>query len=637
MKDRYFSILLTSLLLLTACNDQKEQPPGDNDREEQTYMFTAVLDGMNSRVGYEDDDQTKNLKMVWDDGDIIRLYPDESMNDVPGKHYDFIANTGAGTSSTVFVFQGYIPGWESWSGIAIHVFPGEENVDVPLDDENFVAKTLTQAANNDTRHLKYAEHEIQPDGKKGYTEYWSNHLDGWNLKHDYKLTFKHPHTLVYKIMLRGFIYDVPGGSLLKVSGLNRAGVADTLKLNLGTKDDPDPFLQVGSIAGSQYGDPEYQDNPLIAYIIRQVPPSTDVDAEIKKGEKLKFEVFTYDPDDGKAYPLVEPNDTSEHRHHEYMLATDKDGNKSYFVDLPWGEEYTWEVEASQDVQYKTGDYVVADLLDTREDYSYPHVAVDLGLTQKWATTHVGAKKIEEPGSLFLYGSTVARSYNSGDWPSIENTKEVGKEWSQPADKRYDAATEHWGDEWRMANIFETLDLLQYTTLLTSNGKEVPKVEADFWDQRWENPEHSTRWKMNKIKPSEADLYYSWCEAFPLAKFSSNHKKGKCIYIPMAGTNRIGGEREDNVRGEYARFHSSGGFLQKEEGIHNANELFFKCKYNKAQGWFGGGVTFEAGTDLNEEIKRNGYSIRPVKRNNNEPKIILYYPFRDNIPTEPQRH
>lgn len=445
MTLRLIPALMAAMLCLASCSDYG-QPQSVPEQEEHTYSFTAVLPGIDTRMSYQEDPDTRNLKMVWDKGDVIRLYPDPSMNDSKD-YYEFVANTGAGTSHTVFVHQGYIPNWEHWSGKAIYAFPNEENLDVSHDSAEFLAKAFVQKKNGDKEHLKYAEHVLGQDGSKQYTEYWSQNLVDANLKHDHQMTFSHPHTLVYKVMLRGFIFDIPGGSELRMSGDAWGG--DKTILTLGSVDDEEPFLKVG-----EYGKENYEDKVLTAYIIRQV--AGDVDGTIKKGEKLKFELFTYDKLDGTVMPL-DPNDTMRNGNPAY--------GEKYLTNLPWGDEYTWEVTATKDIEYKAGDFVVADLTDTSKDYAYPKIAVDLGLPLKWAAFNVGAKKIDDLGEYAVWGHTKLYKNSGSDMFEIYEG-----EWTS-GDAVRDAASFNWGNEWRTPTFNEFLDLAHYAKWLDSKDQE----------------------------------------------------------------------------------------------------------------------------------------------------------------------
>ncbi|MCM1177982.1 MAG: DUF1566 domain-containing protein [Bacteroides sp.] len=439
------------MLFLASCSDygQPQSAPG---QEENTYSFTAVLPGIGTRMSYQEDPDTRNLKMVWDETDVIWLYPDESMGD-PIERYEFVPNTGAGTSHTVFVHQGYIKNWEHWSGKAIYLFPEGDNFDVSHDSAEFLAKAQVQKKNGDTEHLKYAEHVLGPDGSKQYTEYWSQNLVDANLKHDHRMAFSHPHTVVYKVMLRGFIFDIPGGSQLRMSG--DAWGDEVTTLTLGSKDDREPFVKVG-----EYGKDNYQDNVLTAYIIRQV--AGDVDGKIGTDGKLKFELLTYDELDGTVMPL-DPDDT--------MRNDNPDYGPDYLTNLPWGDEYTWNVTATKDIEYKAGDFVVADLTDKEKDYAYPKVAVDLGLPLKWAAFNLGAKKVDEYGEFVSWGRTTLFSEGGPNLDVI-----FDGEWTS-GDPEHDAASFHWGDEWRTPTINEFLDLVHYAEWCDVNDNPAEDAEA----------------------------------------------------------------------------------------------------------------------------------------------------------------
>ena len=445
MTLRLIPALMAVPLCLVSCNDYGQQQ-SIPEQEENIYSFTAVLPGTGTRLSYQEDPDSHDLKMVWDEDDVIWLYPDASMND-PVERYKFVQNTGAGTSHTVFVHQGAIKNWEHWSGKAIYLFPNGDNFDVSHDSAEFLAKASVQKKNGDNEHIKYAEHVLGSDGSKQYTEYWADILDGANLKHDHQLTFAHRHTVVYKVMLRGFIFDVPGGSQLKMSG-DAWGGEETI-LTLGSKDDEEPFLKVG-----EYGKDNYEDNVLTAYIIRQV--DGDVDGAIKQGEKLRFELLTYDELDGTVMPL-DPDDTMRNGNPDY--------GSDYFTNLPWGEEYTWEVTATSDIEYRAGDYVVADLTDTSKDFAYPKVAVDLGLPLKWAAFNVGAKKIDDYGEYVVWGHT-----NLYDIGGVDMQKIYGEDWDS-GNPKHDAATFNWGQEWRTPSFKEFLDLAHYAKWLDSKDDE----------------------------------------------------------------------------------------------------------------------------------------------------------------------
>lgn len=508
---KHIPVLLTSAMLLFSCSSN-DDPKSGGESEEYVYSFTAVLDNVKSRISYQEDPESRDLKMTWDEGDVIRLYPDESMND-PEPYYDFIANTGAGTSHTVFVHQGYILNWEHWSGKAIYVFPGGDNLEVDVDSKEFLAKAYVQKSNDNTEHLKYAEHELGEDGSKRYTEYWSQFLKDANLKHDHKLTFSHPHTVVYKVMLRGFIFDITGGSQLTMSG-DPWGEEKTV-LTLGSKDDKEPFLKVG-----EYGKENYEDNVLTAYIIRQV--AGDVDGKIGNGKKLKFDLLTYDKLDGTVIPL-NPADT--------MRNTNSDYGPDYLTNIPWGDEYTWNVTATRDIEYKPGDFVVADLTDKSKDYAYPKIAVDLGLPVKWSAFNIGANKINDNGAYIVWGHTDLY-VNGGD-----HLLDVYVGNWDSGDPTHDAATYHWGDEWRTPVLNEYLDFIQYT-----EWQDCTDTPAD---------DEVAKWK-NGLNPNTPLFYFKNSPArqingvnVVLVKSIANDK---FIYLPLAGvvTNQEQPQKTDKL-------------------------------------------------------------------------------------------
>ncbi|MCM1354976.1 MAG: hypothetical protein NC212_01050 [Staphylococcus sp.] len=555
MRLKHILLLFTSVSLLASCSEKSEPVPGGID-EEPVYSFTAVLDGGKSRVSYVDD---SDLKMVWDDGDIIRLYPDESMGD-KNEYYEFIANTGMGTSHTVFVHQGYILNWEHWSGKAIYLFPEGDNIDVDHNSEEFLAKAYVQKKNGDTEHLKYAEHVLGDDGKQ-YTEYWSQNLVDANLKHDHQMTFSHPHTVVYKVMLRGFIFDIPGGSQLRMSG---DAWGDVTTLTLGSEDDVEPFVKVG-----EYGQSDYEDNVLTAYIIRQV--AGNVDGSIATGGKLKFELLTYDELDGTVMPL-DPDDTMRNDNPAY--------GPNYLTNLPWGDEYTWDVTATKNIEYKAGDFVVADLTDTSNDYAYPKVAVDLGLPLKWAAFNLGAKKIDEYGLYVVWGHTNLFS-TGGNLPDV-----YGSEWDS-GNPEHDAASFHWGNEWRTPTFNEFLDLAHYATWLEADDSEASPGKA-----RWKS-ELTTEERIYYFKENPNNRNINGVRV-ALVKSKVNDKY---IYIHIAG----------NLQNSSGVGASTRAFYNTSSSKNNKGDVTMMFCIREADGYYLGYTDNNSG-----RTKKLGASVRAVK-------------------------
>lgn len=569
-----------AIISLVGCSENDEIIDTSQE-EEYVYSFTAVLGETQSRVSYHEDSISHNLKMVWDEGDEIRLYPDASMNDTT-KYYSFVANTGKGTQRTVFVHQGYIPNWENWSGRAIYVFPNGDNLDVENNSKDFEKKFHTQISNDNTEHIKYAEHVLEENGDRkdrNYLEYWSDHLENYNLKHDHEMFFDHPHTVVYKIMLRGFIYNIPGGSLLKVSGATWPD--GEISLTLGSIGDEEPFLKVGEFGRDGYN----EDAVLTAYIIRQVVGDTD--GSIKKNGKLKFELYSYDKEDGREYPLVE-EDQMTHR------TSKVDANRfGYFVNLPWGDEYTWEATASADIDYKTGDYVVADLTDLSTSKNYPRIAIDLGLPRKWAAYNVGAKKTDDYGKLFAFGYTNPHNLFHDDVTSEFPNNNI-ELWPQ-GDDTYDAATALWGQEWITPTEKEMFDIFYYCRMIDSSGNKMPLAPFDK-----DNAARTQyQWKDHKqisdtyLWLSTEDCYLNYNDVL-LARFISTHN-GRYFYWPISGS--IQSNQSGNDPGTRGYYLTNSWYL-------NRGPFLFFILYSTSK---------ILGYNPIAESYRKAYSVRPVKR------------------------
>lgn len=126
---------------------------------------------------------------------------------------------------------------------------------------------------------------------------------------------------------------------------------------------------------------------------------------------------------------------------------------------------------------------------TELKFNMPHDYVDLGLSVKWATTNVGAKKMYEEGDYFMWGevesrnsfydedagemgeykwSTLRQNMGNVDYPYIA-TKYCVKDYSGYVDGKTvleasdDAATEKWGRLWRTPTSSEWKELLENCT------------------------------------------------------------------------------------------------------------------------------------------------------------------------------
>lgn len=72
MKIYLYVISIIAIIMLAGCSANDDNI--DIADEEQVYSFTAVLGDPETRVSYQEDETTKNLKLHWDDGDVIRIY-----------------------------------------------------------------------------------------------------------------------------------------------------------------------------------------------------------------------------------------------------------------------------------------------------------------------------------------------------------------------------------------------------------------------------------------------------------------------------------------------------------------------------------------------------------------------------------
>lgn len=124
------------------------------------------------------------------------------------------------------------------------------------------------------------------------------------------------------------------------------------------------------------------------------------------------------------------------------------------------------------------------------EYAY----IDLGLSVKWATYNVGAKKITERGDLFAWGETDAKdSYMTQEnsktitnkyfieteleYPSFYTTKyntdtaSIYYDNKTVLEKEDDAAAFNWGDSWRTPTFDEFSELVENTDIAVENNYE----------------------------------------------------------------------------------------------------------------------------------------------------------------------
>ncbi len=113
------------------------------------------------------------------------------------------------------------------------------------------------------------------------------------------------------------------------------------------------------------------------------------------------------------------------------------------------------------------------------------VAVDLGLSVRWANCNVGATSPEEYGDYFAWGETAPKSSYFESYSltrgllvsTLKSRGIVGPDGNLTA--AYDAATVNWERDWRMPTLDEINELLEKCTLswTTQNGVKGLKVTA----------------------------------------------------------------------------------------------------------------------------------------------------------------
>ena len=110
-------------------------------------------------------------------------------------------------------------------------------------------------------------------------------------------------------------------------------------------------------------------------------------------------------------------------------------------------------------------------------------AVDLGLSVKWASCNVGAAFTEDYGDYFAWGEIRTKSnYGKSNSDTYDRSNSVLKSWGVidsdgNLTARYDAATVHWGSDWRMPTLAEIQELVndctwEWTTMNGVNGCKV---------------------------------------------------------------------------------------------------------------------------------------------------------------------
>ena len=163
----------------------------------------------------------------------------------------------------------------------------------------------------------------------------------------------------------------------------------------------------------------------------------------------------YDPDDADTYTL--PNDRYLATVEEYVtfLRTKVKINTGFGYDT--ANKYCWITS------YERNKYW--DIFKLANPFG-PALAVDLGLSVKWASMNVGAKQPSDLGSEFAWGETSPKKdytwltykYAKG---SAESIMDIGENISYT---EYDAASANWGVRWRMPTVDDYKELVNRCNL-----------------------------------------------------------------------------------------------------------------------------------------------------------------------------
>ncbi len=120
------------------------------------------------------------------------------------------------------------------------------------------------------------------------------------------------------------------------------------------------------------------------------------------------------------------------------------------------------------------------------------LAVDLGLSVKWANMNVGAESPEGNGDYFAWGETVTKA--TYDWSTYFDTNDGGSTFTKynkggktVLDPEDDAAHVNWGGSWRMPTKAEWQELIDnctwtWTTQNGINGYKVTSNKAGYTDK-----------------------------------------------------------------------------------------------------------------------------------------------------------
>lgn len=191
---------------------------------------------------------------------------------------------------------------------------------------------------------------------------------------------------------------------------------------------------------------------------KSIADGSELSEELKKYvDQINSRLYTgsvpaYDKNDIRTYSLPENRYLATVNEYQTYLAQTGNSGFSYSPDV----YYCWITE------YERKKY--PDIFKLANPFS-PSMAVDLGLSVKWAPQNIGADSPEEMGERFAWGETAPKEdytwitykYCKGSYNTIIP---IG---SNIQGTKYDAATVNWGPAWRMPTVAEYNELINRCT------------------------------------------------------------------------------------------------------------------------------------------------------------------------------
>lgn len=105
-----------------------------------------------------------------------------------------------------------------------------------------------------------------------------------------------------------------------------------------------------------------------------------------------------------------------------------------------------------------------------KDFTTPDMAVDLGLSVKWAACNLGARQPEEYGNYYAWGETAPKTSYTWDTYDLQSRYNTDTTSTYVSSKDYielkdDAANVNWGGTWRMPKSSELRELDSLCTIV----------------------------------------------------------------------------------------------------------------------------------------------------------------------------